>query len=113
MFASQSPINRYYDPTTDSFISVDPDVQQTDQPYVFVNGNPLNATDPLGLKKYLIQPYSLETTTTVNITLESLSHIAKHIDETGLSDQKYLAAILQTLRVPGDVVVQPGNHTLL
>jgi hypothetical protein len=43
-------INRYYDPSTDSFISVDPDVQQTDQPYVFVNGDPLNATDPLGLQ---------------------------------------------------------------
>jgi hypothetical protein len=28
---------------------VDPAVQLTDQPYVFVNGNPLNATDPLGL----------------------------------------------------------------
>jgi RHS repeat-associated protein len=106
-------INRFYDPATNQFISVDPDVQQTDQPYAFVNGNPLNASDPLGLKKYLIQPFSLETTTTVNITQESLSHIAKHIDETGLSDEKYLRAILQTLRVPGDVVVQPGNHTLL
>ncbi len=42
-------INRYYDPTTDSFISVDPKVQQTDQPYAFVNDDPLNGTDPLGL----------------------------------------------------------------
>ena len=41
-------MNRYYDPTTDSFISVDPAVQSTDQPYVFVNGDPLNSTDPLG-----------------------------------------------------------------
>ncbi len=47
----ESVLNRYYDPSTDSFISVDPDVQETDQPYVFVNDNPLNATDPLGLKK--------------------------------------------------------------
>ena len=44
-------INRYYDPSTDSFISVDPHLQQTDQPYVFVNGDPLNAEDPLGLQK--------------------------------------------------------------
>ena len=42
-------INRYYDPTTDSFISVDPDLQSTDQAYVFTNDNPLNGTDPLGL----------------------------------------------------------------
>jgi len=42
-------INRYYDPSTDSFISVDPDLQSTDQAYVFTNDNPLNGTDPLGL----------------------------------------------------------------
>ncbi len=29
---------------------MDPDVQSTDQPYVFVNDDPLNAVDPLGLK---------------------------------------------------------------
>ncbi len=43
-------INRYYDPTTDQFISIDPMVAKTDQPYAFVNDSPLNATDPLGLK---------------------------------------------------------------
>jgi hypothetical protein len=42
-------INRYYDPTTDEFLSIDPDVAQTDQPYVFTNDDPLNAEDPLGL----------------------------------------------------------------
>jgi RHS repeat-associated protein len=42
-------INRYYDPTTDQFLSVDPKVAQTDQPYVFAGDSPLNATDPLGL----------------------------------------------------------------
>jgi len=43
-----SVINRYYDPSTDQFISVDPAVAQTNQPYVFTNDNPLNSTDPLG-----------------------------------------------------------------
>ena len=43
-------INRYYDPTTDQFLSVDPMVDSTGQPYVFANDNPLNGTDPLGLK---------------------------------------------------------------
>jgi hypothetical protein len=49
-FAPACLINRYYDPSTGSFISVDPDLQQTDEPYVFVNDNPLNSADPLGLK---------------------------------------------------------------
>ncbi|MEO9180359.1 MAG: RHS repeat-associated core domain-containing protein, partial [Acidimicrobiales bacterium] len=42
-------INRYYDPTTDQFLSIDPDVMATDQPYVFTNDDPLNGTDPTGL----------------------------------------------------------------
>jgi hypothetical protein len=41
-------INRYYDPTTDGFMSFDPDVANTDQPYLFTNDDPLNAEDPLG-----------------------------------------------------------------
>ena len=44
-----SIINRYYDPATDQFLSIDPDVATTDQPYVFTNDDPLNAEDPLGL----------------------------------------------------------------
>ena len=47
--AVTSVINRYYDPTTDEFLSIDPDVADTDQPYVFTNDDPLNAEDPLGL----------------------------------------------------------------
>jgi hypothetical protein len=43
-------VNRYYDPSTDQFLSVDPDVSETDQPYSFTDDDPLNATDPLGLK---------------------------------------------------------------
>ena len=42
-------INRYYDPTTDEFLSVDPDAAMTNQPYVFTGDDPLNEADPLGL----------------------------------------------------------------
>ena len=42
-------INRYYDPTTYSFISVDLALRITNQPYVFTNDSPLNAADPLGM----------------------------------------------------------------
>jgi uncharacterized protein RhaS with RHS repeats len=40
---------RYYDPATDQFLTVDPDVATTLSPYGYVSGNPLNATDPQGL----------------------------------------------------------------
>ena len=42
-------INRYYDPTTDQFLSIDSAVARTNQPYVYTGDNPLNAEDPLGL----------------------------------------------------------------
>ena len=41
-------INRYYDPATNQFLSVDPLVGETGQPYVYSNDNPLNEADPLG-----------------------------------------------------------------
>lgn len=43
-----SAINRYYDASTDQFLSIDPFVAETNQPYVFTNDDPLNAEDPLG-----------------------------------------------------------------
>ncbi|HEU5477535.1 MAG TPA: SwmB domain-containing protein [Gaiellaceae bacterium] len=42
-------IRRYYDPQTGQFINVDPAVDQTEAPYAYVNGDPVDATDPLGL----------------------------------------------------------------
>ena len=41
--------HRYYDPTTATWLSVDPLVLSTMQPYQYVAGNPLNATDLSGL----------------------------------------------------------------
>ncbi|MHB8264068.1 MAG: RHS repeat-associated core domain-containing protein, partial [Acidimicrobiales bacterium] len=42
-------INRYYDPSTGQFVSVDPLVSLTNQPYQYVGGDPVNQVDPLGL----------------------------------------------------------------
>jgi hypothetical protein len=42
-------IDRYYDPATDQFLSVDPLVAETGQPYAFTGDDPVNETDPLGL----------------------------------------------------------------
>lgn len=40
---------RYYDPTTAQFLSVDPDLPQTGQPYSYAGDDPLNRSDPSGL----------------------------------------------------------------
>jgi RHS repeat-associated protein len=42
-------INRYYDPATGQFISVDPYLDQTNAPYTYADGNPVTNTDPTGL----------------------------------------------------------------
>ena len=46
-------MNRYYDPATAQFISVDPLVAKTAQPYSYAGDNPINASDPSGLMESL------------------------------------------------------------
>jgi RHS repeat-associated protein len=46
-------INRYYDPATGQFLSVDPDLAQTHAPYAYADGNPVTNTDPTGLSEVL------------------------------------------------------------
>jgi len=49
MFGLTCSINRYYDPTTGQFMSVDPFADQTGSPYSYTGGDPINGVDPLGL----------------------------------------------------------------
>jgi uncharacterized protein RhaS with RHS repeats len=42
-------VNRYYDPATAQFLTVDALVTLTRSPYGYVGGNPLNGVDPTGL----------------------------------------------------------------
>jgi RHS repeat-associated protein len=44
-------INRYYDPATGQFTSVDPDVSNTLQPYEYAGGDPVVDSDPTGLDR--------------------------------------------------------------
>ncbi|HMD46094.1 MAG TPA: RHS repeat-associated core domain-containing protein [Acidimicrobiales bacterium] len=41
-------VNRYYDPATGQFISVDPALAQTNQPYGYAGDDPVNGSDPSG-----------------------------------------------------------------
>ena len=45
-------IGRYYDPATGQFLSVDPLVGETGQPYAYTGDDPVNGTDPWGLYTY-------------------------------------------------------------
>ena len=51
-----SLVNRYYDPATAQWMSVDPAVATTGQPYVFTGADPINLRDPLGLSGGVLSP---------------------------------------------------------
>jgi RHS repeat-associated protein len=42
-------VHRYYDLSSGQFLSVDPKLSLTNQPYAYTNDDPLNGTDPTGL----------------------------------------------------------------
>jgi hypothetical protein len=46
--ALERTINRYYDPATGQFVSVDPMVAETNQPYDYADDDPVNGVDPNG-----------------------------------------------------------------
>ena len=46
---SHSLINRYYDPSTAQFLTIDPLVDATGQPYQYASDDPVNGSDPSGL----------------------------------------------------------------
>ena len=43
-------VNRYYDPATGQFLSVDPLVDETGQAYAYTGDDPVDGADPMGLK---------------------------------------------------------------
>ena len=47
---SRCAVHRYYDASTDQFLTVDPALATTGQPYAFAGDNSIDATDPSGLK---------------------------------------------------------------
>jgi RHS repeat-associated protein len=86
-------INRFYDPTADQFMSIDPDVATTDQPYVYAGDNPLNASDPLGLIPLAAPPSGQESgSDAVAVILNIIQHGAQTLDQSMSGDALGLMA---------------------
>lgn len=73
-------INRYYDSGTDQFISVDPKVATTDQPYAFTNDDPLNSADPLGLYRYTDRE-TIGSTKSVGSAAKVMAYFKTHLKD--------------------------------
>ncbi|MGH9019513.1 MAG: RHS repeat-associated core domain-containing protein, partial [Acidimicrobiales bacterium] len=90
-------VNRYYDSATDQFLSIDAAVDETGQPYVYVNDNPLNATDPLGLSAGLFGPIAEEqlrnTPASAQIQLRSALNSLALVGTIGDATKKLLNAV--------------------
>jgi hypothetical protein len=54
-------VGRYYDPGTVQFLSVDPKVHETQQPYIYANDDPTGATDPLGMSYLTLRCNGVES----------------------------------------------------
>ena len=66
--------NRYYDPSTGSFITEDP-IKDGNNWYGYCAGNPVNAWDPLGLKNYIINGPDQRETQELNAKDMELSSV--------------------------------------
>jgi RHS repeat-associated protein len=90
-------INRYYDPQTGQFTSVDPLVNQTLSPYAYTGGNPVSGTDPTGDCASNAVP-SCRFTATANWTAAQI----RNVRDTGTySEIKY---DLEYLPIVGQVI---------
>jgi hypothetical protein len=48
-YPREACVARYYDPATGQFLSIDPDVAQTEAPFDYTGDDPVNEVDPTGL----------------------------------------------------------------
>ena len=101
--------NRYHDPLTSQFISVDPLVTTTGQPYIYGNANPTTYSDPDGLCP-ISGPGSAEAcwayasvdyTTTVHVTDELIT-----VSTAGRPSVHHEREELRTAHIAGDEVFQ-------
>ena len=75
---------RYYDPATAQFLSRDPLVAQTGEPYSYASNTPLNMTDPTGEFPVLLVPVA------VRIGLVAMPILIAHVAHASIDDDKPL-----------------------
>ncbi len=71
---------RDYDPATGQFLTVDPAVDATRQPYAYAGNNPISRTDPTGLQYGSDDPWTSfnETFNPVSVLLNGSSNLGNH-----------------------------------
>ncbi|HUC03961.1 MAG TPA: RHS repeat-associated core domain-containing protein [Acidimicrobiales bacterium] len=108
--ASDGSINRYYDPSTGQFLSVDPAVSITGQPYSYANDDPVNAIDPDGLDCGIFSVVCGAYDATAGAAKDAGHYVAQHkaaIAEIAVGVVVVAGATVLTLGV-GDALLAAG-----
>ncbi|MHB8290291.1 MAG: RHS repeat-associated core domain-containing protein [Acidimicrobiales bacterium] len=127
-------VHRYYTPGTGQFLSVDPLVATTGQPYQYANGDPVNNTDPSGkdptcsgpgdttfIRRYPQMERSNDPVTvgggyiTSSLTCRGYWHIThgengNHVLQSLLTWTKFTGAIETTLNAPTHIEYQSASN---
>jgi len=126
--ASECSINRYYDAATGQFISVDPMVESTGNPFAYTSDNPIISTDPLGLCDWAnLNPFDSsgcvgDAAGTVASGIADIAvsgwHMAKDLAKFGLQQLNNAEHLINTSatflsRLPGATFSLIKNHLRL
>ncbi len=109
---------RYYDPATSQFLTMDPQVAQTKQPYAYTGANPVNGTDPTGLCNFPqttspLDPYECVGYPTAAVLQWGLDHpnaahqVAQWAETTNADTERWLLTT-RTGKLVNSLVVEPA-----
>lgn len=107
--------NRYHDPTLGTFISVDPLVQMTGEPYIYASGNPATLSDPTGLCAWSyieeLGCYGSPGGNTIGANLAARASVDSELDSAGPLDLigQALAAADRPFQAAADTIVNVAN----
>ena len=102
-------LHRYYKPATGQFLSVDPAIAQTLQPYAYANDNPVSATDPTGLTWWTYETWEPRSRISADVYSDYSASMVDKIDKVTASDvakhintvARWLAALAASIRLTG------------
>jgi len=102
---------RYYDPSTGQFLSVDPAVSQTGEPYGYAGGNPLNAADPTGLSWWNPFSWTKKTWLVIGVAALAVTVLAVVTITTGGGDLAVAGAAADAAPAVGEDIALAATET--
>jgi len=74
-------LNRYYDPAAGAFVSVDPAISQTFEPYAYAGDNPVSRTDPTGQFWWIYKTFKRTSRISGDVFYDMSANMAGEVDK--------------------------------